>query len=48
MRVNKLFVKESKCIFGTPQVEYLGHIITCIGVQANEKKVQAVSSWATP
>jgi hypothetical protein len=28
LRDNQLFVKHSKCAFGAPEVEYLGHIVS--------------------
>jgi hypothetical protein len=36
---NQLFMKFSKCAFGDPKVEYLGHTVSQEGVQVDSKKV---------
>ncbi|GKF56118.1 retrovirus-related pol polyprotein from transposon 17.6 [Tanacetum coccineum] len=48
MRRNKLMAKPSKCMFGTSQVEYLGHIISDKGVSTDPSKVQAMQQWPRP
>ncbi|GJX79204.1 putative mitochondrial protein [Tanacetum coccineum] len=48
MRQNKLMAKPSKCMFGTTQVEYLGHIISDKGVAIDPSKVQAMQQWPRP
>lgn len=45
---NKLFSKQSKCIFAQPQVEYLGHIIRGDGVATDLVKIEAVVKWPPP
>ncbi|WOG96017.1 hypothetical protein DCAR_0415347 [Daucus carota subsp. sativus] len=45
---NCLRVKLSKCAFGQTQVEYLGYIISNKGVEADHKKIHAMTSWPTP
>nr|GEV10948.1 hypothetical protein [Tanacetum cinerariifolium] len=42
MKQHTLFAKQSKCNFGTTQVEYLGHIITTEGVSNDPTKIQSM------
>uniref|UniRef100_A0A1X7SPZ3 Reverse transcriptase domain-containing protein n=2 Tax=Amphimedon queenslandica TaxID=400682 RepID=A0A1X7SPZ3_AMPQE len=43
-----LTLKESKCKFGVPSVEYLGHIIDSDGLHPSEAKVKAIWEAPTP
>lgn len=44
MRANQLYIKFSKCSFGQPQLEYLGHIISKDGVATDPNKVSQCSN----
>lgn len=48
MEKHILFAKESKCLLGQRQIEYLGHIISFQGVATDPLKVQAMLQWPTP
>ncbi|GKD51321.1 putative mitochondrial protein [Tanacetum coccineum] len=48
MREHTLYAKESKCVFRTDSVEYLGHIISLTAVATNPKKVEAMEAWPVP
>lgn len=37
---NQLYVNHSKCLSGQQQVEYLGHIISPLGVSADPEKIK--------
>jgi hypothetical protein len=39
---HKLFLKQSKCAFGTSEVEYLGHIVGKDGVRVDSKNIEAM------
>jgi hypothetical protein len=40
-----LTLKASKCKFHTDRSEYLGYIISPMGIQINPEKVRAVVEW---
>ncbi|XP_062183191.1 uncharacterized mitochondrial protein AtMg00860-like [Phragmites australis] len=42
---HQLFLKRSKCAFGTSTVAYLDHVILADGVAMDQQKVQAVLDW---
>ncbi|GAU17045.1 hypothetical protein TSUD_105440 [Trifolium subterraneum] len=47
--VNNCFVaNKGKCQFGSPQVDYLGHIISGKGVAVDPTKIQCVVDWPKP
>jgi len=48
LRAHGLYLKRSKCSFGTLSVDYLGHVISADGVAMDSDKVAAVTSWPTP
>ena len=41
---NQLCVKLSKCAFAQNQVEYLGYVISEAGIEADQKKISAMTS----
>jgi len=45
LRTHRLFVKHSKCTFGTTYVAYLGHVVPAEGVAIDSDKVRAVQDW---
>jgi hypothetical protein len=48
MRSHHLFLKKSKCVFGSSSVTYLSHIISSAGIAMDPDKVAAVKSWPPP
>ena len=48
LRQHQLFAKMSKCFFAQLQVEYLGHIISAEGVQADPEKIEGMKNWPRP
>ncbi|GKD72874.1 retrotransposon protein, putative, unclassified, partial [Tanacetum coccineum] len=48
LRQNTLYAKQSKCVFRTKQVEYLGHVITKEGVAIDGSKIEAMKNWPRP
>ena len=48
LEVLQLYAKQSKCMFGYAEVEYLGHIISGEGVKVDPKKTLAIQQWPIP
>jgi hypothetical protein len=47
LRTN-FFLKQSKCAFGTSEVEYLGHLVGKDGIRVDPKKIEAMQYWPHP
>jgi len=48
LQTNLLYAKASKCVFCSPQVEYLGHVISAAGVSTDPHKIKAILNWPLP
>ncbi|GJY23222.1 gypsy/ty3 retroelement polyprotein [Tanacetum coccineum] len=48
LRQNTLYAKQSKCVFGTEKVKYLGHVITKKRVATDNSKIEAIQNWLVP
>jgi hypothetical protein len=48
LQENQLFIKNTKCSFGSIEVEYLGHIVSRYGVKVDPKNIQAMQEWSHP
>jgi hypothetical protein len=48
LREHQLYLKASKCSFVKSQLDYLGHIISVIGVATDPSKTADMLKWPTP
>ena len=48
LRDNTLVLNRKKCSFAKRQVEYLGHVISKLGVAPDADKIEAVQKWPRP
>lgn len=48
LRTYKLRANRDKCTFATPQVKYLGHLITSNGIQVDPEKTSAITKMHPP
>ena len=47
LREHQLSNKFTKCDFYKPQIQYLGHIISEIGIAVDPKNIKAIKDWPT-
>ena len=45
---HQIFMKQSKCAFGTLEVEYLGHMVGQDGVRVDPKNIEAMQDRPHP
>ena len=48
LRDNRFYAKASKCQFFQRTIEYLGHLVSANGVQADPAKIRSMVDWPTP
>ena len=49
LQEHQIYAKSSKCDFYKPQIQYLGHIISHVGIAVEPKKdYLAMEYWPTP
>ncbi|XP_028547476.1 uncharacterized protein LOC110104104 [Dendrobium catenatum] len=48
LRHNKLYLNTVKCEFATPQVAFLGFLISAAGVEVDPRKISAIRDWPEP
>ena len=48
LRKAGLTLKPEKCHFAQKEIHYLGHIVSCKGVQADPEKIKAITSYPVP
>ncbi|KAG9447555.1 hypothetical protein H6P81_013683 [Aristolochia fimbriata] len=48
LREHQLVAKQSKCLFGQTQVDYLGHIICQHGLAVDPSKISTIQQWPQP
>jgi hypothetical protein len=48
LRKYKLYTKLSKCFFNVKEVEFLGFIVSSIGVKPDPNKILTIKKWPKP
>jgi len=48
LECQRLFNNLKKCAFFTPEITFLGYIVTGDGIKAYESKIKAIQPWPTP
>nr|GFD00998.1 retrotransposon protein, putative, Ty3-gypsy subclass [Tanacetum cinerariifolium] len=48
LKKEELYAKFSKCEFGIPKVQFLGHVIDIQGIHVDSAKIKSVKDWASP
>ncbi len=48
LREYQLYLKAEKCTFHQPSVQFLGYNIDSSGIQMDERKLEAITTWTEP
>ncbi|KAG8495806.1 hypothetical protein CXB51_007710 [Gossypium anomalum] len=48
LREQQLYAKQTKCCFGSSQIQYLGHILHAKTISMDTTNIDCISSWPTP
>jgi len=48
LRVYKMMLNPTKCVFGVPAGKFLGFLVSERGIEANSEKIKAITSLAKP
>ena len=48
LRENKLYINQKKSEFFLKEIQYLGHIISNLGIQMVPKKLEVIKGWPIP
>ncbi|XP_038887169.1 uncharacterized mitochondrial protein AtMg00860-like [Benincasa hispida] len=48
LRDHKLYANQKKCVFCQERIQYLGHLISSSGVEADRDKIKAMVNWPQP
>jgi hypothetical protein len=48
LRTEKRYCHRSKCHFGQPEVQFLGHTISAQGLSVDTTKTEAIANWPVP
>ena len=48
LKEQTLYLKLSKCSFGLPEVDFLGHVVSAEGIKVDKAKTAAVRDWPRP
>ena len=45
---NQFVANRRKCVFATQHIEYLGHLISSLGVSVDPSKIRSIIDWSVP
>ncbi|KAI3669908.1 hypothetical protein L6452_41382 [Arctium lappa] len=48
LRKERLYAKFSKCNFWLKEVQFLGHVVTRVGLKVDPSKIEAMMNWEPP